>query len=404
MQFLFTIATISLQACFLLPTSVGGKRYGSGGSSWGGGSSSSSWGGGSSSSSKWGGGGSSWRIGGGKSSTSVNSYGNGYVNPDKFSSTSQSYGGRYGRYPFGGYRRHFFYRPRRYGNRTSDSDDDDDYHEYFDRVVNGCQLTSVHSYRTVDIAQENATTRDDNWIGCTEEWEYEITYVDSENNTTTTFVSSPIQLYACEKNNACAECEDLRGEQFDALTLEAFPTTNSTLKNTNVLVDCFVPKDLNLVQNEFDCLNDACIFLSEKYETTQTSSISVTALIVYIAIGLFVVYLVTRLWIWKKRKSDSSSSSSSSSGISSSSSNQKDKQQAEQARDNNNTSTMYTSSNYEPNSTNYNAYDASAVSNSYVTTTATNHNAYAATTVPNSYVTATTATATAQSSYVSGVP
>jgi len=31
-------------------------------------------------------------------------------------------------------------------------------------------------------------------------------------------------------------------------------------------VDCYVPKNLSLVQENFNCVNDECIFLSEKYE------------------------------------------------------------------------------------------------------------------------------------------
>ena len=71
-----------------------------------------------------------------------------------------------------------------------------------------------------------------------------------------TFISPPLELYACSENDSCSACEDeLKGKEFDALTLEVLDYPNMAYP-----IDCYVPKNLTLVQENFNCVNDECIF------------------------------------------------------------------------------------------------------------------------------------------------
>jgi len=170
-------------------------------------------------------------------------------------------------------------------NRTYDynnEDEDENYDHYFDRIENGCQLTGVESYRTID---NNATSL---WSGCSEEWQYKVEVVGgiltTQSSSTTsrdllslqnfTFISPPIELYACSSaNDTCSTCQDeLKGKNFDALTLKAL-NTSTTNGNGTYLIDCYIPKNLTLVNDTFDCINEECVFLSEKY-TSDTAGTS----------------------------------------------------------------------------------------------------------------------------------
>jgi hypothetical protein len=228
--------------------------------------------------------GSSTAIGGSKTTGSrgpvsyyrpIQSSGGGYA-----SSTRSAYYHPYNRYPnygygpsmYGGFFLGSSYRRNHYGNsrnNTNNTDDDYDYDTYFDRIENGCELTGVDSYRTIDTSN-NATSI---WTGCSEEWRYSVRLVKtmwsstSSSNTSSiasnfTFLSPPLELYACSENDSCSACEDeLKGKEFDALTLEVLNYPNMTYP-----IDCYVPKNLSLVQENFNCVNDECIFLSEKYD------------------------------------------------------------------------------------------------------------------------------------------
>merc|ERR1712238_154949 len=83
-----------------------------------------------------------------------------------------------------------------------------------------------------------------------------------------TFISPPIELYACSSaNDTCSTCQDeLNGKNFDALTLEALHTSTNG-NNGTYLIDCYIPKNLTLVNDTFDCINEECVFLSEKYRS-----------------------------------------------------------------------------------------------------------------------------------------
>jgi hypothetical protein len=196
--------------------------------------------------------------------TPIQSSGGGYA-----SSTRSAYYHPYNRYP------NYGYGPSMYGgfflgssyrrNQYNTNNNNDDYNTYFDRLENGCELTGVDSYRTIDTSN-NATSI---WTGCSEEWRYNVGLVKSSSSNTSssiasnfTFISPPLELYACSENDSCSACEDeLKGKEFDALTLEVLNYPNMTYP-----VDCYVPKNLSLVQENFNCVNDECIFLSEKYE------------------------------------------------------------------------------------------------------------------------------------------
>lgn len=223
----------------------------------------------------------------------VRSYGAGYADSSKFASTSTSYGGRYSRYPNGGYRSGswaFFFLYGGHMRQTTgsdgddDGDDDDDYERFFDRLENGCQLTGVASYRTIDHNNPDAPDSmsgrsssatgdddDDDWVGCIEEWTYTVEVVGGNATYDTVFVSPPVELYACDRNDTCAQCQDeLRGTDFDALALEAVEFSGDA---NDPYVDCFVPKkNLNRVNKTFDCYNEECVFLSEKYEYVSSSA------------------------------------------------------------------------------------------------------------------------------------
>ena len=236
----------------------------------------------------YGGGGYGANIGGSKTpgsigfvsnSRPIQSSGGGYA-----SSSRSAYYQPYNRYPnygygpslYGGFFLGSSYRRSQYtnnrNNTTSNNNNDDDYDTYFDRIENGCELTGVDSYRTIDTSN-NATSI---WTGCSEEWRYNIGLVktmwsssssSSSSNTPSiasnfTFISPPLELYACSENDSCSACEDeLKGKEFDALTLEVLDYPNMAYP-----IDCYVPKNLSLVQENFNCVNDECIFLSEKYD------------------------------------------------------------------------------------------------------------------------------------------
>jgi hypothetical protein len=200
----------------------------------------------------------------------IQSSGGGYA-----SSTRSSYYHPYNRYPNYGYGPSMYsgfflgssYRRSQYASNRNNNNNDDDYDTYFDRLENGCELTGVDSYRTIDTSN-NATSI---WTGCSEEWRYSVGLVKtmwlSSSNTSSiadnfTFISPPLELYACSENDSCSECEDeLKGKEFDALTLEVLNYPSMTYP-----IDCYVPKNLSLVKENFNCVNDECIFLSEKYE------------------------------------------------------------------------------------------------------------------------------------------
>ena len=234
----------------------------------------------------YGGGGYGANIGGSKTpgsigfvsnSRPIQSSGGGYA-----SSTRQPYN-RYPNYGYGpsmyggfflgsSYRRSQYANNRNNTTSNNNNNNDDDYDTYFDRIENGCELTGVDSYRTIDTSN-NATSI---WTGCSEEWRYNIGLVktmwsssssSSSSNTPSiasnfTFISPPLELYACSENDSCSACEDeLKGKEFDALTLEVLDYPNMAYP-----IDCYVPKNLSLVQENFNCVNDECIFLSEKYD------------------------------------------------------------------------------------------------------------------------------------------
>jgi len=291
----------------LAPDTASAKKSGGGG---GGGSYGS---GGSSSS---GGGGGGWFGGGGGGSASslsstpvkIDSPGAGYANSNNFATGSSSYGGRYSQYPNGGYHNNnnnnggsssnsnsnsgmgagvgsagmgaFFLSTRSHRRAYNDDgkyNNTDEY--YFDRVVNGCQFVGVDSYRTIDYEESTTTTTiddDDVWVGCTEEWKYNVVVVANSNRRLgTNFVSPPIELYACDKYDTCADCgaepdSELRGTDFDALRLAAFSYPENEAED--YYVDCYIPKNLTLVNEEYVCTNEDCIFLSEKYTEAVASS------------------------------------------------------------------------------------------------------------------------------------
>lgn len=210
----------------------------------------------------------------------IQSYGAGYADKSKFSPGSNSYGGRYSKYPNGGYSP-FLYSTlflhsnnrRRYQNSDDKNTESDEY--YFDRIENGCQLIGIESYRTIDNNNnelesfrlsngvDNTTTDIDDWVGCTEEWKYVVAVTFDDSNRT--FVSPPVELYACDRNDMCSQCSDeLRGPDFDALALEDEDFSSDDLSSLPY-VDCHIPKNLTLVNETYYCRNEECIFLSEKY-------------------------------------------------------------------------------------------------------------------------------------------
>ena len=181
----------------------------------------------------------------------------GYAN-NKFGTSDQSYDGRHHDYPFGGYRSSV---PNIFLNDLYYREDVSVYLDkniYFDRVENGCQFTGVRSYRAVDNGEydDNDTK---NWAGCVEEWTYDMSVVNDPNNAT--FESPPIQLYACDENESCSECQDkLRGPKFNGLALEEYEYPEDTY-----FVDCWIPIDYDFVNEDFLCYNEECVYMSEKY-------------------------------------------------------------------------------------------------------------------------------------------
>eukprot|EP00532_Pseudo-nitzschia_australis_P000907 CAMPEP_0168196754 /NCGR_PEP_ID=MMETSP0139_2-20121125/20718_1 /TAXON_ID=44445 /ORGANISM="Pseudo-nitzschia australis, Strain 10249 10 AB" /LENGTH=312 /DNA_ID=CAMNT_0008121017 /DNA_START=244 /DNA_END=1182 /DNA_ORIENTATION=- len=270
-----------LALSLLASTPTAAKSFG-GGSKTGGGSSfgGSSYGG---SKTSYGSGSSTGSFGGGMGKTSGGTYGpmktngGGYANRNAFS------GAGYSRYPNYGYSPFFYsgfflysghHRPNRYRdqnkykNRTSE--DDFNFEDFFERVENGCQVVGVESYRTIDNNNNSNST----WTGCSEEWHYNVEFVGNSTFTPAdvdpgidAFVSPPLEFYACDVGDSCAACKDeLRGDNFDALTLEEFDFGNKTY-----LLDCYVPKNHTLVNETFDCTNEECVFLSEKYDYMSSS-------------------------------------------------------------------------------------------------------------------------------------
>jgi len=290
------VAFVSIQLLIALVGTATARKSGGGGggNSFFGGSSSSS-------SSHYG---SSTNTGHGGSTNTVyqpvRSYGSGYADKSKFSGGGNSYG----RYPNGGLRPSmipFFFmgggNNRRHHNRNNDDNDndydyDDDMDLYFERVENGCQFTSINSYRTID--NENAsvfdsttnTTKSNDWVGCTEEWKYNASVV---GDPTRTFVSPSIELYACDEYDSCSECDDeLSGENFNALALEAYEYP----PDGTFAVDCWIPKNLTLAREEFECNNDECIYFSEKYQAVSVETNSGTSFSSGISISSVVFPLV----------------------------------------------------------------------------------------------------------------
>lgn len=263
------VVTLSLASIFgnVAAKSFGGSRGSSSSGGWGSSKSSSS----SSSSSSYGTGSTSSKYGTGKnygsSSSSSSTFGRGYPT--------------YNRYPSGGYGPGFYsgfflynghYRRNNYYHNNQNHGDDNDYVEdnfedYFDRVEEGCEIVGVDSYRTID----SFNTSDSEWEGCSEEWKYNVQV--KGNASDTSFVSPPLELYSCELYDSCAECQDeLRGVNFYALGLEDFNFGNGTY-----LVDCYVPKNRTLVNETFDCTNDDCIFMSERYASSSSPSTAAIA-------------------------------------------------------------------------------------------------------------------------------
>merc|ERR1719491_2501485 len=248
-------------------------------------SSSSSYGSGSTSNSKYGSGSSS---GGNKipmaaPATPVRSYGGGYASSNSFN-TNRNQNSR-SSYPTNGYNNNLLYGVggfylgssyRRNNYNNNNNEEDENYDQYFDRMENGCQLTGVESYRTIDNNNNNNTSSPSIWTGCSEEWRYNVEVILNKATSSSirvqnfTFVSPPIELYVCSENDSCASCqEELNGKNFDALTLEALNTHNGTY-----LIDCYVPKNLTTVNKTFDCINDECVFISERYTSSVSSSSS----------------------------------------------------------------------------------------------------------------------------------
>eukprot|EP00534_Pseudo-nitzschia_fraudulenta_P009330 CAMPEP_0201165730 /NCGR_PEP_ID=MMETSP0851-20130426/64925_1 /ASSEMBLY_ACC=CAM_ASM_000631 /TAXON_ID=183588 /ORGANISM="Pseudo-nitzschia fraudulenta, Strain WWA7" /LENGTH=313 /DNA_ID=CAMNT_0047446487 /DNA_START=83 /DNA_END=1024 /DNA_ORIENTATION=+ len=219
-------------------------------------------------------------VGSGATYGPVQSSGAGYANSRNFASNSNMYGGRYSQYPGGGYSPFFYsgfflYGGHRRHNHHPRYKDDDDF-AFFNRVENGCELTGVDSYRTIDSDQIKNSSNS-SWIGCSEEWKYNVAIVGDSN---TSFVSPPLELYACDEGDTCSACQDeLRGEKFDALTLTEFDYPNKTY-----LVDCFMPKNFTLVNEIFDCYNEECIFLSERYDYNSSSATTATGMFYWVVV------------------------------------------------------------------------------------------------------------------------
>eukprot|EP00537_Pseudo-nitzschia_pungens_P012099 CAMPEP_0172395940 /NCGR_PEP_ID=MMETSP1061-20121228/22669_1 /TAXON_ID=37318 /ORGANISM="Pseudo-nitzschia pungens, Strain cf. pungens" /LENGTH=302 /DNA_ID=CAMNT_0013127677 /DNA_START=1 /DNA_END=909 /DNA_ORIENTATION=+ len=268
----------SLFTLLLATTCVSAKSYGSSGGGFKGSSSTGSkWGSSGSSSST----GSTWGSSGSGSSTgskwgssgSIGGYGGGYATQKGYQNGNY---GQYGKYPNGGYGTGFnkgfflyngYNHHNRYRHHNNHKDDDDEFEDYFDRVVDGCEIFGVDSYRTID----NSLSADSEWQGCSEEWEYSVRVRGNESDIS--FVSPPLEFYACDEFVACGQCEDsLRGTDFNALGQEDFE-----FNKTTYLVDCYVPKNRTLVEEDFNCTNDECIFLSEKLASSSSSSSSSTA-------------------------------------------------------------------------------------------------------------------------------
>jgi len=310
------VAFVLIQLLIVLGTATARKSGGGGGGGGGGGT---RFGGSSSSSSS--NYGSSKNTGyGGSTNTAykpvyqpVRSPGSGYADKSKFS------GGGYGRYPNGGFRPSIlpFYflgsgNRRHHHNRNSDDndDDDDDMELYFERVENGCQFTSINSYRTID--NENAsvfdnttnTTKSTDWVGCTEEWKYNASVV---GDPTRTFVSPSIELYACDEYDICSECEDeLSGENFNALALETYEYP----PDGTFAVDCWIPKNLTLAREEFDCNNDECIYFSEKYEAVSMENVETDSGTSFSSVVFFFVILACvggGVFVWFRRRNNKKS-------------------------------------------------------------------------------------------------
>eukprot|EP00535_Pseudo-nitzschia_heimii_P006041 CAMPEP_0197180800 /NCGR_PEP_ID=MMETSP1423-20130617/5281_1 /TAXON_ID=476441 /ORGANISM="Pseudo-nitzschia heimii, Strain UNC1101" /LENGTH=301 /DNA_ID=CAMNT_0042630925 /DNA_START=192 /DNA_END=1097 /DNA_ORIENTATION=+ len=186
--------------------------------------------------------------------------GGGYAS-GKFDPLHQSNDGRHSEYPFGGYRSSFpeiflndeYYREEETMNAMFNID------AYFDRVQDGCEFTGVSSYRAVDKGKYDDDDTE-NRAGCVEEWTYLMSVVNDPSGVV--FASPPIELYACDENESCSECRDkLRGPSFNGLALEDYDYPDG-----NYFVNCWIPTDYDLVNEDFLCYNEKCVFLSERYD------------------------------------------------------------------------------------------------------------------------------------------
>jgi hypothetical protein len=272
-----TILSLFVSVFLVILGTASAKRYGGGGGGrYGGGFSSSK---GTTAATNMGGFKTPGSMGPVSYSRPIRSNGGGYASSTRNQPYNRYPNSGYGPSMYGGFFLGSSYRRSQYGNNRSNTtsnnnnNSDDDYDTYFDRIENGCELTGVDSYRTIDTSN-NATSI---WTGCSEEWRYNIGLVKtmwsssssslSSSNTPSiasnfTFISPPLELYACSENDSCSACEDeLKGKEFDALTLEVLDYPNMAYP-----IDCYVPKNLSLVQENFNCVNDECIFLSEKYD------------------------------------------------------------------------------------------------------------------------------------------
>jgi len=238
--------------------------------------------------------------------TPVRSYGGGYASSNSFNNVNNRNQNSRSSYPTNGYNNNLLYGMggfylgssyRRNSYNNNNNEDDENYDQYFDRMENGCQLTGVESYRTIDNNNNNNTSSPSIWTGCSEEWRYNVEVILNKATSSSirvqnfTFVSPPIELYVCSKNDSCASCqEELNGKNFDALTLEALNTQNGTY-----LIDCYVPKNLTTVNKTFDCINDECVFISEKYTTSSSSALSSFWTTVVMTSGLAVTLFYSML-------------------------------------------------------------------------------------------------------------
>jgi len=272
-----TMSLLVLVVFLLVSTTIAkGASRGGGGSSFSSGSSTYR---GSSSSS----------FGSSGSRTPVRTYGGGYASTTNSRYQNSRPNNGYNNnllYGAGGFYLGSSYRRNNYNNNNNNNNnnEDENYDQYFNRIENGCQLTGVESYRTID---NNATSI---WTGCSEEWRYNVEVIDTGNQSSSisnfSFVSPPVELYVCSENDSCSACEDeLNGENFDALTLEALNSTSGTY-----LIDCYIPKNLSVVNDTFDCINEECVFISEKYSSAGATASSKTLWTILAISGITVTF------------------------------------------------------------------------------------------------------------------